>query len=133
MMKKTHLLAGIVLTSTIICKTNIEVLPAIVGLTGATIPDYDIALGLKHRGLSHSFLLSTIVCSALTTVNVGFAISFYLNWLVHIFLDSFTKMGVPLFAPFSNKMIGVKIIKTNGAEEGFIFLLILFAISLVLK
>jgi len=125
MTKKTHIAVGIVATLPLL---NIYPKYAFIGIIGAIVADWDLLLGIKHRTITHSLIalcLATIVI-ALCNFNIG--IVFGLNYLLHLLLDSLTKMGVPFFYPFRKKYYGFKLIKTGGVEDLFICLMAILLI-----
>jgi membrane-bound metal-dependent hydrolase YbcI (DUF457 family) len=64
--------------------------------------------------------------------NMFVGIAFMFNYCLHIALDSFTLMGVPAGKPFFNDYYGAKLIKSGGAEDIFLFLVLLLLISKLL-
>lgn len=115
------------------------------GVLGSLFPDIDIknskighkAKGISfvlnkffgHRGFIHSpflyctiylafFCLYTTKCpieyhSLYYAANTGFL----MGALSHLILDTFNKVGIPWFMPFSTKRINIACIKTRSQEE----------------
>lgn len=127
MTKKTHISVGIVTSLRII---NHIPPYALFGVIGATLPDIDLILGIKHRTFTHSLLALFLSTMVVMVIDFNIGIVFSISYLSHLILDSFTKMGVPWFYPFSKKYYGLKIIKTGGAED---LLLCILAIYLILS
>lgn len=127
MTRKTHIAVGIVATLPLI-----KIFPAyiLVGIIGSTMPDYDFKLGIKHRTITHSLLVLFLAASIIMLFNFGIGLSFGINYLIHLILDSFTKTGVPFFYPFNKKYYGLKLVKTGGVEDLFLCLLAIFLICL---
>lgn len=130
MMKKTHMVAGVIATTSLCYYTSLDRLPLIIGFMGSTAPDLDMMFG--HRKITHSLLgvvMAFMICSLF---NVTFAFSFCVNCLVHVIMDSFTKMGCPFLYPFDKRYYGLKEIRTGGAEDGYLCLIMIFLISCIL-
>lgn len=75
---------------------------------------------LKHRGISHTPMLWTLLFAPLLYYFPLYQFIFlpmYLGTLSHIFLDALTPMGVPLLGPFSMKKIRFLKIPTGGTIE----------------
>lgn len=120
MTKKIHIAVGVAATLPIIT-VNTPIL--FIGVLGAIVPDWDILiLGMKyHRTITHSFvslLISTLIVSLF---NVKLGLIWGISYLTHLLLDSFTKMGVPVFYPFNKKYYGFKLIRTGGSEDLFAY------------
>ena len=77
---------------------------------GSIVPDLD--LKYKHRVLLHNvfslMLISTIVAVLLkltSIYNFNYVWAFTIGYMSHILSDAFTKTGVTLFYPISNRRI----------------------------
>ncbi|MGL5767642.1 MAG: metal-dependent hydrolase [Sarcina sp.] len=126
MKRKTHIRVGLIPVAFAYVLMPIKPPMFIVialGIASTVLPDFDIIFGLKHRGITHS-LAFAIALSVLVGGVLGFPSG--LIWLVgyssHIFLDSLTKMGVPMLYPVSSKMYGVRKLKTGGKLDNWILL-----------
>ena len=128
MMKKTHATIAIAATIPTIAYLNIPPV-SILGIIGAMAPDWDFILGLKHRTITHSLLLLFISSFLVSLFNVNISLIWFISYFLHLIADSFTKMGVPFLYPLIKDRYGLKLIKTGGAEDMFIFILALFLIS----
>ena len=121
---------------------------------GSTLPDIDhpnsrIGRHFKivnrlcgHRGLIHSPLFTLILSFFLLFIGMYlegytkliyamFAIGLIIGYISHIFIDSLTKSGVPLFYPVSRKMYGLKLFKTSKHELLVSFLTIFITYCLL--
>lgn len=139
MKKPTHLLSGLLLTETYIVwlgvplelaylvhplVTSVVCMTAGVCLAGSVFPDIDLKIPfLGHRTLTHwpiPYLLGAFV---FWHYAMAYPFLFCLAVLVHIFLDSFTKMGVPVVKPFGRRY-GIRRVTTGSiAELFFVFAL----------
>ena len=131
MMGKTHMVAGVIVTGALCYYTPLDRLSLICGFIGSTAPDLDLIIG-QHRKLTHSLLGVIIAFAICSLFNVTFAISFCANCIVHIGLDSYTKMGVPIFYPYNKKYYGFKEIKSGGVEDKYFCLIMIFLIGCIL-
>lgn len=130
MTKKTHIASSLLLTSAMVYYTPVAVLPSICSLVGSTLPDIDLLFGVKHhRKFTHSCICALIVGVLASFINRDFGLLLGMNYMLHIFLDSFTKIGVPMFYPCDNTYYGAKWITTGKSEEMFLFLMILYVFS----
>lgn len=103
------------------------------GVLGAIAPDWDIILGIKHRTITHSFLALCVSTLIVILCNFNVGLVWGISYLTHLILDSFTKMGVPLFYPVKKKYYGFKLIKTGGAEDLFLCLVVFYILILLFK
>ncbi|MDL0257954.1 metal-dependent hydrolase [Clostridioides difficile] len=99
---------------------------------------------LKHRSFSHSIFATIIVYFLLKQIELITNInnlSFYgtIGYASHMFLgDLFTKQGIPIFYPLSEKKISLGFLTVGGPfsnfiEKSFIFVLIGLIIFSILK
>ena len=130
MMTKTHMAVGVLTSIYLLTATNLPAIPIMLGTIGSIAPDFDFAFG--HRKITHSLLGVCIAFILTWSISHIFAVSFSLNCLIHIALDSWTKMGVPLFYPYK-KYYGLKEIKTGDANDNFLCLIIIFLITLMME
>lgn len=74
-------------------------------LISSTVPDLDFKLGLKHRGISHYFITSTILTGVtyFLTKSVPISAGVGVGLTSHLLGDMNTVYGVPLLAPFTHK------------------------------
>lgn len=129
MTRKTHLAGGALVTGFIILNANAILFPSLMGwFLGSTSPDYDFLIG-KHRGFSHSLFCSLILATIGYIINPTFGVVFGFNYLFHLALDSFTKMGVPIFAPFDKNYYGARLIKTGDGIDFFLCIVFIFIVS----
>lgn len=134
MTKKTHVAAGLVVTASVMMLAKEVNLACGLGIIGAIVPDWDMILGMKHRGISHSFIFAIGLGALLSVFSSIFALSFILNYCLHIVLDSLTVMGCPIFNPFDKTYYGIKIIKTGDEYDNFLFIFLVFCnINIIFK
>ena len=126
MMKRTHVAVGLAVTLPLIVNDPISAL----GVIGSVAPDFDIALGLKHRTVTHSFLAAAATTLLISPVNIKIAIVWSINYLLHLLLDGATKTGVPLLYP-KKKYYGIMRFKTRDSIDYFIQLMAIAFICLV--
>jgi inner membrane protein len=127
MTKNTHLLVGAAVTIPFISWSNALIIP--VALIGSIVPDIDFKFGIKHRTITHSLMCLLITSMAFLSVDVSLGILWLVNYSLHLFLDSLTLMGVPLFYPYK-KYYGFKICKTRGSLD---YGLSLIALTFIMK
>ena len=75
--------------------------PAVVML-GALFPDAELILDTPHRGPLHSILLMLPLCALSYFFLKDYGLSFSVGVFSHLFLDSFTAQGLPVFYPLFN-------------------------------
>lgn len=90
----------------------------------------------KHRTLSHSILSSVVigVCMFIGFNSYGmphYGIYCGVGYFLHIFEDTFTMTGTPLFYPFSKKRYKIPLMST-GTPKGRLVELTFILISLIL-
>lgn len=93
----------------------------IIILLTSTLPDIDISLGIKHRGLTHSlicFLLLSFIM--LILYPVGF-VPFIIGYGTHILADSFNTSGIQLLYPNRGKY-GIKLLPYRSEVENYIYI-----------
>lgn len=141
MMKPTHTLSGLVLAQGYLTWLGVPVdaasltnpkllmfsVPTVAAcVTGAVFPDIDIRIKLfGHRTVTHwfpPFLAGAVLAWLLFLPSVFL---FCTACLLHIFLDAFTKMGVPLMSPFGRRY-GFRLFATGGAGEMIAVVALLF-------
>lgn len=113
MMKRTHLIIGVAITVPLIIYNPISVF----GLIGSYAPDFDIKLGIRHRTITHSFLMLGITTFIISILDPTIGFAWFLNYLSHLLADSLTVMGVPFLYPFKKKRYGLKIFKTGDLGD----------------
>lgn len=91
---------------------------------------------LKHRGISHSIVavvLTYIILKQIEIITYIEDLAFFgcIGYMSHLFLgDIFTKMGIPIFYPLSNKKISLGFLKvgnffSNTLEVFYVLILLL--------
>lgn len=131
MMRKTHIAIGCVATSILLSNHIIQPL-SIIGIVGATFSDIDYKLGIKHRTITHSILMLTLTSIMISFFSKDIALVWFVNYLLHLIADSFTKSGVPFLYPFIKKSYGFKLIKTGSSIDYFIAIVSLYILSEIL-
>ena len=81
----------------------------------------------KHRGGFHSMVFAIIFSGIIWFFSRNAGIAFFLGYILHLFLDCFTKAGVALFWPLSRKRVRFGFVKSGGLFEEIIFVLILLS------
>lgn len=127
MMKKTHMATGVLVTTCLLSYTSLTPLYVVTGAIGSIAPDWDFVFG--HRKITHSLLGVCIAFGLCYFINPVFAVVFTLNCLIHIVMDSFTKMGVPLFYPYNKEYYGVKEIYSSKSEDMFLCIIIIYLLT----
>jgi inner membrane protein len=153
MTRITHTIAGLTIATAYIGLTKdysvVGVVPILIaGFVGGTFPDIDYHLGnygkktiFRHRGICHTLLFLALCIVGLVFFEryikynfTGAIIVFGLAFLSHLFLDSFTFVGLPLFYPLTDKTFCLKLFKVGSPQEyGYVtfpLILALFVLSL---
>ena len=131
---KTHLMTGALVATSVLAVTHLQLSPieVIVGsMLGSKAPDLDMLFG-SHRKFTHSLLGICVAFGVSYLVSPIFAVFFSLACLIHVLMDSCTVMGVPFLYPFNKKKYGLKFIKTGGAEDLYLCLMLFFLISCII-
>ena len=81
----------------------------------------------SHRGFIHSLTFCLLISILLAVFIPILAIGFFLGFSLHLLADSFTKMGITPFWPYSRKAQGV--LNTGGVVEKGIFFIFIFRFS----
>ena len=119
----THIVLGACIGEALLGK-KIGKKALIIGAAAQSIPDVDFVASfwmkpaeelLAHRGITHSFLFVLVLSPALGYVfqrllknsvpAIKFTLFFFVEMLVHLFLDAFNNYGVGWFEPFSDMRI----------------------------
>lgn len=113
MLKKTHAIFGMAIASLVFRGFRSYEYIVLTGIF-AVISDLDSVIGLKHRGFTHSlsfaFAVSLVLYAASPEGYELVWISGAIGILSHIFLDSFTRGGVPLYHPLSKRRYSLPLI-----------------------
>ena len=98
---------------------------------------------LKHRNFSHSIVMILLVFAMMMPIEKiikieGIAFIATFSYALHIFCDMFTKKGVALFYPFSEKMYSIGKLKVGGKsgdliESIIVMVLFMFAFLSVIE
>ena len=122
-LKKTHmsigLAAGTLSGLFILSNPYITFINFIAVMFSSTLPDIDIDLGIKHRGLTHSVLFGVILSVIIFNIYPPLIRPFIIGFGLHILADSFTNTGVQLLYPIESK-ISVRLFNTKDPIENVI-------------
>lgn len=122
MLKRTHLAIGIATTLPFVLTKDLNLICATIGIAASVAPDLDKKFHMTHRGFSHSLLATSGIYFGVNYISNrffpmdGLAFAITLNYFSHIFADSFTKRGVPLFWP-CKKNVGLKLFKLTTTRD----------------
>lgn len=114
---RTHALVGIAVGVLVGTITKDYTTAIIASTIGALLPDIDHpqsvlsgwlpgigvarwALGVKHRGITHSIVFVFVVTMCVLAISPRFALPTLFGMLSHLALDMLTPAGVPLFLPW---------------------------------
>jgi len=114
-----------------------KILFFVVVLISSILPDIDIRystlgknklarplqLFVKHRDFVHSFTFCLILTLILVFLYPILALSFFIGYSIHLFIDSFTPEGIAFFWPYKLKSKGR--IKTGSMVDKSLFLIFL--------
>jgi inner membrane protein len=82
-------------------------------------------LFFSHRGMIHSAFFGLILSLIIFVFNQFAGIGFFIGYLLHLFLDFFTKQGIYLFWPIYKKKFCLIGLSSGGIVEEIIFVLLL--------
>lgn len=131
MTKKTHISLGLAFTLPLLTSNTVSAF-GVLGLIGSVAPDWDFKLHIPHRTFTHCLLILFLSTYLIFQFNIDIAITWFINIFVHLFMDSLTRRGIPLFYPFIKKRYGLKLFKTGGAFDFMFFLMGIYLIYLQL-
>jgi inner membrane protein len=99
MTKKTHLVIGTLVSLPILTSPI-----GLIGILGSIAPDLDIKLGKQfHRTFTHGLFFLIFSSCGIVVISKQIALIWFISYASHLFLDSLTKGGIPLFYPISGK------------------------------
>jgi inner membrane protein len=117
MMRRTHAAAGLMIGFGLAASQSTSLLDgiliALVSETAALIPDLDLKLKIKHRGLTHSLLALAMIAALglwIDTQSIQKAYSGLIVWALvagyssHLVLDLLTVYGIELFYPYHRRI-----------------------------
>ena len=156
MLGRTHLLFGLILGVFLMHLFSLSSLFVFFVLLGSVFPDLDhprslisgfnfvfrnaskiIRKVIGHRTYLHTieagFLFSLLFAPLAAYFNFDVVLSvsgFFVGFAGHLFLDSFTKSGVPLTFSGVNKhkKYGLRIIRTGSVSESWFFIVLFFVL-----
>jgi inner membrane protein len=127
MTKKTHLAIGTLVSLPVIGSTTGII--GLIGVLGSIAPDLDIKLEQRfHRTFTHGLFFLIFSSCGIAVFNKNIALIWFLSYASHLFLDSLTKGGVPLFYPIGGKY-GLRLFTTGFLIDKLIGLIGLFMIG----
>lgn len=108
MNKTEHIVSNTGLALTVLPVIEIKDINPVLGGIGAVLfiigsfaPDYDIKLGIRHRGFTHAIYFPLILLIfSMTNRNLFPITMFAIAWFGHLFMDSFSKAGICWLYPF---------------------------------
>jgi inner membrane protein len=136
MLFRTHILFGVLVF--FVLARFVEMPFWVLGfvLLGAVFVDFDSSsskLGkefwlfnwwMRHRGMIHSLFFCVLVSLIVGFFSRWAGFGFFVGYLSHLMLDSFTRMGVGLFWPFGFRVKGF--MRSGSWMEDVVFVLLLF-------
>ena len=69
----------------------------------ALLPDIDLKIGLKHRGVTHSLLALALIVGAAWYVDHRLALPIGIGYSSHLILDMLTIWGIPVLWPVQKR------------------------------
>jgi inner membrane protein len=124
MTKKTHLAIGTLVSLPVLTNPI-----GLIGILGAIAPDIDIKLGMSfHRTFTHSLFFLIFSSLGISIFSRQIALIWFISYASHLFLDSLTKAGVPLFYPIKGKY-GLRLFTTGLLFDKLIGIFGLFMIG----
>ena len=138
MLIRTHLVITVFAIILFFPIVNDPVIFVIAALFATFIPDMDTPFTkighrklakvaqvfTEHRGFIHSLTFCLIFSVLLAIFLPLFAFGFFLGYSLHLLADSFTKMGISPFWPYSRRAHGM--LKTGGMVERGLFFVFTF-------
>jgi inner membrane protein len=89
---------------------------------------------VKHRGVFHTLVFGLVIFLIIYLFSYSAGLGFLCGYVLHLFLDLFTKQGIMLFWPLSKVKVKLIRIKSGGLiEEIFFVLFLIFDFVLFLK
>jgi len=107
MMRRTHATAGLA-SGLALAQTQHDPLIMMFGLVlvselASLLPDMDLKLGLKHRGVTHSLLALALIVGAGWYVDHRLALPVAVGYSSHLILDMLTIWGIPILWPVKKR------------------------------
>jgi inner membrane protein len=117
MMRRTHAAAGLASGFALAYLQHDTFVPGmVIALStelAALLPDLDLKLGLKHRGVTHSLPALAFITVLALWVERRLALPVAIGYSSHLFLDMLTVYGIPLLWPVHNRFRLAKL-RTGG-------------------
>lgn len=129
-MRRTHAAAGLMIGFGLVASYHpptpllTGVFIALVSQAASLVPDLDLKLKLKHRGLTHSLLALLIVAALALSIGGSTTemfrrsvpLAFIMGYASHLFLDLLTVQGIELFYPCHRRIRLLKF-RTNSRVD----------------
>ncbi len=135
MLKKTHALFGMAVASLVFRGFRSYEYIIMTGIF-AVISDLDSVIGLKHRGFTHSLSFAFLVSLMLYAIPFeGYRLAWLsaaIGILSHLFLDSLTRGGVPLYHPLSKKRHSLPLVAKHVRYDSLPANLFFILVSVIL-
>ncbi|MFA5020315.1 MAG: metal-dependent hydrolase [Candidatus Pacearchaeota archaeon] len=146
MLLKTHLAIAVFAIILFFPVVNNPLIFSVMVLVATIIPDLDtrftkignlafskiVQVFTNHRGVIHSLTFAIFISLFFAIFIPVIAFGFFLGYSLHLIADSFTKMGITPFWPYSKKAAGT--LNSGGvAERGIFFTFVLVDILLFLS
>lgn len=105
---------------------------------GATFPDIDLAVGIRHRTITHWLPIYLLPLGILLAMADRFQehpllfeslLWFLLGAILHLVEDIGTPAGLPILTPFPKKNFSLKFTKTGGRLEYVLSLSVFIALA----
>ena len=133
MLFRTHLAIGVFAIILFIPLVEDPIIFSIITLIASLIPDIDTAFSkvgknvpaklvqvfTEHRGVLHSLTFCFLITLVISFFLPKLAFGFFLGYGIHLAADSFTKMGITPFWPYSKVAKGL--IPVGGVIERGVF------------
>lgn len=102
----------------------------IIAVIFSLVPDMEYVLPTFHRGPLHSLIVIIPIFLVVYFYDKDAGFSALTGMLSHIFLDSLTEMGVPIFYPITSNYYSLHFIETNQITFLTIILSVIFILNI---
>ena len=79
----------------------------------------------KHRGMWHSLIFGLFLSVVIYVFSQDAGFGFFVGYVLHLFSDCFTKSGVRMFWPITNRKVRFGLVRSGGLIEEVLFVLLL--------
>ena len=121
MTRQTHIAAALALSLTLATypADSRFIWSAAAALAGV-LPDIDMRIGIKHRGLTHSLIALALIVLLAAQLAPELATAAAIGYGSHLALDMLTPWGIPLLYPLNTKRLRLAKFPTGGALDFFL-------------